>query len=60
MEKFQSEIKFDANGLIPAIVQDADTDEVLMLAYVNEESLRLDIVIALKTLKRMLFRVSSW
>jgi len=43
MEKFRSEINFDANGLIPAIVQDADTNEVLMLAYVNEESLRLTL-----------------
>jgi phosphoribosyl-AMP cyclohydrolase len=41
MEKFQSEIKFDANGLVPAIVQDADTNEVLMMAYINAESLRL-------------------
>jgi len=32
--------KFDDKGLIPAIVQDADTGEVLMLAYMNEESLR--------------------
>lgn len=29
------------DGLIPAVVQDADTKEVLMLAYVNEEALRL-------------------
>ena len=28
------------NGLIPAIVQDADTGEVLTLAYMSEESLR--------------------
>jgi phosphoribosyl-AMP cyclohydrolase len=34
------EIKFDANGLIPAIVQDADTNEVLMVAYMNQESLQ--------------------
>ena len=34
-------IKFDANGLIPAIVQDAETEKVLMLAYMNAESLRL-------------------
>ena len=27
------------NGLIPAIVQDANDGEVLMLAYVNEEAL---------------------
>lgn len=32
--------RFDASGLIPAIVQDTRTDEVLMLAYMNEESLR--------------------
>ena len=30
-----SDIKFDASGLIPAIVQDAETKEVLMLAYMN-------------------------
>jgi phosphoribosyl-AMP cyclohydrolase len=41
MEKFRSEIKFDASELIPAIVQDADTNEVLMMAYMSEESLRL-------------------
>ena len=38
-----SEIKFDSNGLVPAIVQDAETNEVLMLAYMNEESLRLTL-----------------
>ena len=36
-------LKFDANGLIPAIVQDATTNEVLMLAYMNAESLRLTL-----------------
>ena len=38
-----SEIKFDSNGLVPAIVQDAETNQVLMLAYMNEESLRLTL-----------------
>ena len=33
-------LKFNESGLIPAIVQDADTGEVLMLGYMNEESLR--------------------
>lgn len=33
-------LKYDLNGLIPAIVQDAATGQVLMLAYMNEESLR--------------------
>ncbi|AET66429.1 phosphoribosyl-ATP pyrophosphohydrolase [Desulfosporosinus orientis DSM 765] len=35
-----SKIRWDAHGLVPAIVQDAETKEVLMLAYMNEESLR--------------------
>ena len=35
------ELKFDANGLIPAIVVDAKSKEVLTLAYMNEESLRI-------------------
>ncbi|WP_175640341.1 bifunctional phosphoribosyl-AMP cyclohydrolase/phosphoribosyl-ATP diphosphatase HisIE [Metabacillus schmidteae] len=36
-------IKFDSNGLIPAIVQDAASKEVLTLAYMNEESLQKTI-----------------
>ena len=35
------DLKFDANGLIPAIVVDAVTKKVLTLAYMNEESLRI-------------------
>ena len=38
-----SSLKFDVNGLIPAIVQDADTKEVLMMAYMSAESLRLTL-----------------
>lgn len=34
------DVKFDERGLIPAIVQDARTREVLMLAYMNAESLQ--------------------
>jgi len=34
-----AEIRFDEDGLVPAIVQDARTRRVLMLAYMNEESL---------------------
>jgi len=33
------DIKFDEKGLIPAIIQDADTGVVLMLGYMNEEAL---------------------
>jgi phosphoribosyl-AMP cyclohydrolase / phosphoribosyl-ATP pyrophosphohydrolase len=32
-------VKFDENGLIPAVVQDAQSKEVLTVAYMNEESL---------------------
>ena len=35
-----SKIKFDEKGLIPAIIQDAATNAVLMLAYMNRESFR--------------------
>jgi phosphoribosyl-ATP pyrophosphohydrolase/phosphoribosyl-AMP cyclohydrolase len=38
-----SNIEFDDKGLIPAVIQDADTGEVLMLGYMNEESLRLTL-----------------
>ena len=34
-------LTWDANGLIPAIVQEADTDEVLMLAWMSAESLQM-------------------
>ena len=33
-------LKFDEKGLIPAIAQDAETGEVLMLGYMNEEALQ--------------------
>jgi phosphoribosyl-AMP cyclohydrolase len=33
-------LKFDDKGLIPAIVQDAGNGEVLMLGYMNKESLK--------------------
>ncbi len=33
-------LKFNEKGLIPAIIQDADTGEVLMLGYMSEEALR--------------------
>jgi phosphoribosyl-AMP cyclohydrolase len=33
------DVDFGADGLVPAVAQDADTGEVLMLAYVNREAL---------------------
>ena len=34
-------LKFDANGLITAVLQDADSGSVLMVAWMNAEALRL-------------------
>lgn len=34
-------LKWNAEGLLPVIVQDATTHEVLMMAWMNEEALRL-------------------
>jgi len=38
-----TELKYDENGLIPAIVYDAESGSVLMLAYMNAESLKISI-----------------
>ena len=37
------QLKFDQNGLIPAIVVDADSKKVLTLAYMNRESLKISM-----------------
>ena len=37
------ELKFDENGLIPAIVVDAVSKDVLMMAYMNKESLQISM-----------------
>ncbi len=42
-------LKYDANGLVPAIVQDAQNGQVLMLAYMNRESLRRTVETGLCT-----------
>lgn len=39
-EELLNKIKFDEKGLVPAIAQDVNTKEVLMLAYMNKESLK--------------------
>jgi len=33
-------VTFNDDGLVPAIAQDAETDQVLMMAYMNEDALR--------------------
>jgi len=37
------DFRFNQQGLMPAVVQDYQTKEVLMVAYVNEESLNLSL-----------------
>ena len=51
-----SKLKFDDRGLIPAIVQDVKTDKVLMLAYMNGESLAEMIYTRLDAVKEVVFR----
>lgn len=41
--QFIDELKFNEEGLIPAIVQDAETGDVLMMAWMNREALRRTI-----------------
>jgi phosphoribosyl-AMP cyclohydrolase len=43
MSELLSTLKFNADGLIPAIVQDDSSHEVLMMAWMNEEALRRTI-----------------
>jgi phosphoribosyl-AMP cyclohydrolase len=43
MKGWLDSIKWDDDGLIPAIAQDAGTGEVLMLAWMNREALALTI-----------------
>ena len=41
IENIISKLKWDKQGLIPTVVQDVNTNAVLMVAWVNAESLRL-------------------
>lgn len=43
IEEFISAVKFNADGLITAIAQDAESGKVLMLAWQNADSLRLTL-----------------
>lgn len=42
-DKVLDEVRWDANGLVPAIAQDADSGKVLMMAWMNREALALSI-----------------
>ena len=41
---FYDQLKFDANGLIPAIIQEQKTGRVLMMAWMNRASLEKTLV----------------
>lgn len=40
IEMFLNKVKFDSRGLVPAVIQDQSNDEVLMVAWMNRESLQ--------------------
>ena len=42
-EELLALVKYDVNGLVPAIVQDVHTQQVLMMAWMNDASLRRTI-----------------
>jgi len=43
VEDLVSQVKYDGDGLVPAIVQDVATRTVLMMAYMNDETLRMSL-----------------
>ncbi len=43
IERALAEIKFDADGLVPAIAQQHDTGEILMVAWMNREAVRVTL-----------------
>ena len=42
-EQWLNDIKWDQDGLIPAIAQESETGKVLMMAWMNRESLSLSV-----------------
>lgn len=38
MDEFLDQLRFDGQGLIPAIIQDVENNEVLMVGYMNREA----------------------
>ncbi len=43
IDRALDQIKFDADGLVPAIAQQHDTGEVLMVAWMNRDSIRISL-----------------
>ncbi|MFA5335835.1 MAG: phosphoribosyl-AMP cyclohydrolase [Candidatus Omnitrophota bacterium] len=44
MNKFIKGLKYDKNGLIPAVIQDYKNNEVLMVAYMNDVAVKKTVV----------------
>ena len=44
IERFLKCLKFDKNGLVPAVIQDVNDNEVLMVACMNRESLKRTVI----------------
>jgi len=44
-EEILAQVRFNDDGLVPAIVQDAQTRQVLMMAWMDDESLRRTLVL---------------
>jgi phosphoribosyl-AMP cyclohydrolase len=45
-DDFLSRVRFDERGLVPCVLQDDDSGEVLMVAWANAEALRLSLTSA--------------
>ncbi len=43
LDEFIRQVKFDDRGLVPVVTQDVSDNTVLMVAYANEEALRLTV-----------------
>lgn len=43
MPHFLDDIRFDANGLVPIVTQDAETGELLMVAWANAEAVQTSV-----------------
>ncbi len=44
IERAVAEIKFNADGLVPAIAQHHDTGEILMMAWMNRDAVRISLI----------------
>jgi len=40
MDQFLDSLKYDANGLVPAVVQDCENGDVLMVGYMNRDAVK--------------------